>query len=799
MYKSFKKIPLLAVMVIVLGVSKAQTLKIEGVVKDSASQQSLPYASIIIKGNNNYSGNIITDNNGSYSFSVPTEGLYEIKVNYLGYKPLVFDSVQIDNKHKTFNTYYLAPERNLLTNVTVVSKKPFISFGADKITLNLSQSAIAAGNNTYDIIKRAPGITEQNENLSFRGKSLNILINGRPSNLSGEELKNMLTNMPASTVEKVEILPNPSSKFDAQGGSVINIVLVKNKAYGTNYILNAGFGTGKYVKGNSGLDINFRNKKINLFGSYNYMHNQQYYKNSSVRYLSDGRITSDELDIRNRNNHSYKLGLDYDISKKASTGILLTGFENFRNREVNNDAGVHYFLNHNDSSSNVNTYGDARFNRTSLNAYYKTTFDSIGKELSINGDYMNYTKRWNDAFVNRYYDNIGKEYRLPDYIRDNSPANINVYSFTADYVNPVKNGSWELGIKTSFTTTDNNVVWGNNNGYGWVTDSGKTNHFIYKENVNAAYINYLVTIKTKWELQAGLRAEQTNTTSNSVTLNQITQKHFFDLFPNISIQYSKNDNNIFSISYRKSIRRYDFNYINPFIVYQNRYAYFQGNPYLNPAKTHSLSFNYTHGEKYSLGLDFLYSDKFLAEVYKKGANNVLIQTWDNLSSGISIMPYISLSKEIGIWNSSLYVAGGYVNFISRNQAGIKTSNESWSYLASLENAFTFKRSWTAELTGFYTGPLTYGVYYNAAQFSTDFGVAKQFMKNKASIKLSVSDIFNTLTSKYTTDTPEALLNGNNKTESRFINLSFKYKFGNSNVKSNKNRNSKLGDIQNRIN
>jgi hypothetical protein len=696
-------------------------------------------------------------------------------------------------------TSKLTTEKSLQT-VTVTSKKPFIVLTAEKTTLNVAQSPIAAGSNVYEIIKKAPGVAEQSDALSYKGKSTKVLINGRPANLSGEDLKNMLSSMPGSNVEKVELISNPSAKYDAQGGAVINIILQKNKAYGTNYVLTTGIGTGKYIKTNEGIDINHRAKDINIYGGYSFNHNMQYIDNSSTRFLTNGTIAATEYDERARNNNTYKIGLDYDLNKRSSIGFVINGFLNYRDRDVNNASVLHYNNNLTDSTAKVFTKGVARTSGPLVNAYYKTTFDSTGKELTLNADYMNYNKKWDDNFTNKFYDAKGDEYLNPTYISNNSPAVINVYSFTADYVQPTKKGKWEAGIKTSYTVTDNNVLWQNNIGSGWLTDAGKTNHFIYKELVNAGYLNYSTNIK-KWSIQAGLRAELTNTTGNSVTLDQTDKQSYLDLFPNIGVQYNKNDNNQFGFNYRKSINRYGFSYVNPFIIYQNQYAYSKGNPDLQPELSHSFELSYTFKQAYSLSFDYIHGTRTLGETYLQGANNTTISSYGNYRS--SDIAYASLSVYQPLTKYWVISVNPMVGFMKlNNSSAIATNTDTKNVLitqVNWMNNFVFAKKWNAELTMMYLSPFQYGSYKTQTLFSTDFGISKSIMKSKASLKLAVSDIFNTLVYNKEVNYAGVITSLDQKQESRYVNLVFRYKFGNKNVKAKSQRASKVSDIQNRLN
>jgi hypothetical protein len=799
MFLKMRKLILIITIVITAHAASSQKLSVSGIVIDSLSKQALPNATIKISDINNFSVSLLSNKKGEFSTILPKDGNYKIEVEYIGYKNQTMDSVFVDAIHLSIPSFYLTLEKAFLQKVTVTSTKPFIVMGTNKIIMNVAQSPIAAGSNAYEVLLRAPGVLEQNEKLNFRGKSINIFINGRPSNLSGEDLKTMLTNMQANNVEKIEILPNPSAKYEAQGGSVINIFLAKNKSYGTNYVLTTTIGTGRYVRGSTGLDFNNRNKKVNLYGGYTYNNNRQYYTNTSVRNLSYATLNADEDELRTRNNNTYKLGLDYDFSKKSSMGFLLNGYKNFRDRSVENKSVLNYLNTSNDTAATVNTFGAATFSSPTVNIFYKTKFDSTDKELTINADYINYNKDWYDNFTNNYYDEKGVEYISPNYLRDNSPAKINVFAVSADYVHPTKNGKWEAGVKSTFTSTDNDVLWENKTTLNWQVDYGKTNHFIYKENVNAAYVNYNRTIK-KWGIETGLRLEQTNTNGNSITANQKTKNSYLSWFPNVGVEYTKNKNHVFGLGYRKSIERFGFDYVNPFVVYQNQYAYSQGNPFIQPQINHAFELSYVYKQAFSFSLSYVRGLKSLGEVYLQAPNNITVSSYGNFNSNdmLYITAYGS-KKLFKKWNITLVPLVGYIA-LNNASNGITQGSIKKILLTQLnwQNSFSFKKSITAELNFSYVSPYQYGSYTTKLFFNSSVGLSKPLFKNKVTARLGVSDIFNTVNSNRELDYDGIKSSIKYKAETRFVSLTLRYKFGNKNVKAKARNQSKITDVQNRI-
>jgi len=779
-----------------------QLLQVSGKVSDAKSNLPLKNATVSFKTTTGKYKYEITDAQGVFIIQLPGEGIYNLQINFTGYQTFKKDSIAIN--HQTLSSLSLNAAMDYiektLQNVTITAPRQFITQTADKIVLDVSNSPVAAGGNAYDILLAAPGLIEQNNNIRFRGKSVNVLINGRPSNMTGDDLKNFLSSMPANSIEKIEILPNPSAKYEAQGGSVINIQLAKNKNFGTNGSVTTGIGTGRYTRYNDGLTLNYRNKKVNLYGGLDYMHNAQYYDEGSQRVLPAGlNINESQYEIRYRNNFSVKTGLDYDINKNNSIGFLVTDYVNFRDRRLSNNSVLDYTVSAADSSSKVFTDGFARFASLSVNAFYKKKIDSTGKELTINADYFNYNKNWNDDFSTHFYTQSGYEYATPYLLHDYSPANNSVKSITADYVQPGKKNKWEAGIKTSFSKTDNNVLWQYIEASNWKTDAGKTNHFIYTEDIYAAYINVKRQIK-KYNVQLGLRAEHTALKGESATLNQVNSRDNTNLFPNIGVTYAKSDKVQYSFNYRKSIQRFGFDVVNPFVVYQSQYSYYQGNPAILPMIMHS--FEFSHSWKYQLFTNISYTyikDAINLVYHQDDATRLIINSMDNLSSASVYNATLTWMKSFfkGKWTTTSTAGSFYAKYSSTSK-DIQLQNAKVTGYLNINNAFHFKKGLSAELSGYYYSPIASGVYQQKSFWSMSAGMSKNILKDKCSIKLNIKDIFNTQTITYDVQYQNISSQYREKTESRFLNLVLTWKFGNNKVKAVNRRTTGIEEEKSRM-
>lgn len=774
--------------------------QITGTILDSLSKQPLPNATVILSNTNSTKTTTTSDNKGIYIFKNIATGSYTLTIQYIGYKTIIITSITINNELNKPFTHLLSLEQKGLKAVTITAAKPFIVMSADKLTLNVASSPLAAGGNAYDVLLRAPGVVEQNNSLNLNGKSVTVLINGRPSNLSGEDLKTMLSAMQANGIEKVELLSNPSAKYDAQGASIINIILAKNKNFGTNGTATLGIGIGRYVRDNTGVTLNYRNANTNIYAGYDYAYNPQYIQNGSDRNIgSTVSIVESEYEVRKRSNHNYKIGIDYDLNKRSSFGFLAKGISVVRDRQVDHNTTLHIIGLANDSASNIITIGAANIFNPSINIYYKTLLDSAGKQdIIINADYFNYNRKWNDDFTTRYYNEKGIEYQSPFYLRDNSPAIIDLKSITADYTATSKFGKWEAGLKTSFAKTDNDVLWEQQVGSNWKVDAGKTNHFIYKENIIAGYLSLNKTIK-KYSIQAGLRTEYTSTNGTSITANQTNINRYLSLFPNVAVSYTKSALHMFKISYRKSLQRFGYEVVNPFVVYQSQFSYTQGNPKILPTHVHAIEL--THVYKYQLFTTLSYSHitQTLAQVYKPGLDSSIISTYENLNNASVVSLTVTYQKNFfnGKWGT-VNTLGAYYAKYDALSFGNPVNSKVTGYI-NTTNTFMLPRKWKGEIQAYYSTPIASGIYTIDGMWQVNIGFSKPIMNSKATLACNIKDLFNTFEYRINTLYNGGTINTYNKPESRFVNLVFTYKFGNSKVRANKNRTTGLDDEKSRLN
>lgn len=675
------------------------------------------------------------------------------------------------------------PVAKNLSAVTVTAAKSFITQKGDKLVMQVAGSPIAANGNAWELIKRGPGVIDQNGALSFRGKKIVVLLDGRLSHLEGEELRNFLSSMPANTISTVELISNPPARYDATGGAVINIVTTKSLKFGTNGTITAGTGAGRYGRYNLGGSVNYRNQHINAWSSYDYRYTKTYSDAFTNRSLSaKDRLLDNTHRTGGNNNHFLKAGLEYSIDSKHTIGLMVKGGITI------NDAGSFNQANVADTFTTTTRKAYSRISTPAVNLFYKWAIDAKGASLVVNADHFVYGKKWNDDFITRYFDATGRESQSPYYLRDQSPATNRVQSISIDYTLPTKFASFETGLKSTFTKTDNDVLWEEMMNNKWITDSSRTNHFIYQENIYAAYVNARKQMG-KYTVQAGLRVEETETKGHLLTWNKKSSRDYFNFFPSVNIAYTADEKNELSISYRKSIQRFKFDVVNPFVVFRSQYSYYEGNPAIRPSIAHAFEVSHSYGNELFSSIGYTHYADALSEVYRPGTiPGSVISRSENLGTGDMFNATVShnISWLRNKWNITNTVNAMYCKYNTSDpdqNKGMLTVN------ITSQQTILLPKGFKAELFGSYTSPMIIGAYRIRSVFTMDAGVSKSLFSNRATITLNVSDLFNSNVSVFDVKGFGVSSYNRNKMESRFVKLGLTWKFGNKNVKVNSGRRS----------
>ena len=744
----------------------------------------------------------MTDEKGAFRFDGLAAGTYTLLGTYIGYKNSKVESVVV-NANAAENkplTIALVPDQTLLKEVRVIGNRPFIELRADKVVLNVAESPIAQGGNAAEVLSRAPGVIEQGGRYQVRGKTALVLIDGKVTNLGGNDLAELLASLPSNTLDKVEVVANPSARYDANGGAIINILTKKNSIFGTNGSVSAGVGAGRFARYNGGFTLNYRRDKLNVFGGLDYQRTKQYRRFDSNRVLSqETRIDEANYSVTERNSQTARINVDYDLTKRSSVGLQIRGITSARETNGNTNSSVANLAGPPNATNVLQTNGTGRVLNPTISLYYRTQLDSAGGELKLNADYLSFHKRFDEQYRNTGYDLLNEE-ATANALRTYSPANNSVASFTADYTRSFgKATALEAGLKSLRTVTDNDMHWENLDGGGnWGNDARRTNHFVYREYINAGYVSVRQPVSKKVGVQLGLRAEHTHSEGESLTLEQVNKRDYFNLFPNVSLDYNMSEKQQWNLSYQRKIDRFRFDIVNPFLTYSSPFLYYQGNPNILPSFSHNFSISHSYNSAVATSVSYGRHTNALASVFRRDpATNILIQSDANLSRATTMDVNLSLTKQVGGALTTVnFVGATYIRFYSPTMPWLNQA--SVGVMASSNNTVNLPNGMRAELSLYYRTPLTYGAYSFRAQYNGSIAVSKSVLKEKGTLTLTVLDPLNLQKNRYDTRAADVQAYSLDKTETRFVRLNFSYRFGNQKVKTIKVRRTGIESEKNRL-
>ena len=787
-----KKI-LLLLLSIVPVLASAQ-LRFSGKVMDE-SGQPIDGATITLKRNEQGVSSALADL-GNFSLNYPEGGTYTLFAGIVGYKPLQLhvtlpkDSILL----------IMQADSKKLKEVSVTYRKPLIEPKIDRVIFNVENSTVASGGSAWEALAKAPGVQiNSGDQITAGRKNVQVYLDGKPLNLSGEDLSAYLQGLPADLVSQVEVFSNPPAKFEAQGASVINIVTKKANRDGLNGSVNSGFTQATYGTYNGSGTFNYRQDKLNVYGSYGFTQRHGFQDHDVDIDYGDSFWNSPNRTISQSNNHNYRLGADYQVSANQVLGFLVTGSNRAGNSRAHAGTQVWSKQMVLDSTLITDNYAGNTGSGYTYNLNYNIKLDSGKRSFNIDVDYAPYSSTSNASADNVTYLSDGTERPNQFHIYTPSSQDIKIYSGKADYTY-VLFGNWAAssGLKYSSTQSLNNFDYYNRVASSLEAVLPNSNHFNYKEKTAAAYTSISRDLG-RWNLQAGLRGEYTSTNGYSVTLNSTNKRNYFKLFPTLYIQYKADDNNRLQFTYAYRIERPEYNRLNPAKRFSSPYNIYVGNPALQPTFVRNFELSYTYKQDYNItGYYTNIHDQFSNINIQDNTNKIYYGTHANL--GQSILAGIRFSATVrpsdwwnidllgdAIWQQekSVYLDGSY-------------NYKIYSYEATLKQAFTIdaKAGLKAELSGSLIGPGIQGIYKVNHNSQVDAGLKTNVLKGNGTLRLAVNDIFNTnyylIHINYLDQHSTSL----HHSESRNASLSFSYRFG-KNVAASRSRNTASEDEKNR--
>lgn len=731
------------------------------------------------------------------------------------------DSVFVKVSHETIANYtsgLFSASEALVVNcgnvktmdeVEIVAKKPVVEKTSGAFILNVDQLLSATGSSAFETLAMAPGVRiSATDNISLNGKDgVVVQINGKQLQMSGSDLANYLRGIPSSSIEKIECIHSPSSKYDAAGTAIINIVLKKDVRLGTNGTYNGSYGQGVYPKTTHNVTLNHRTKRAAWFASYGYTYRKGFNDLQLDRHFyEDGKYIGSYIQKNYFSfpvqNHTARLSGDFNANKGLTYGFSLTGVSSGHTRLGNNTSEV--LDSTGTYTSSFSTYSKTKdhwLNGTA-NLYLKKTIDSLGSFVSFDADYGYFANRSDQLFATDYLD-LNFQPTAPRYLlTGNLAGDLSLFSLKADLTkNWTKFGTIEAGVKSSRVVADNDVAFYNASSGTEVPDTTKSNHFIYTEHIHSGYFTWKRSLD-KFDLQAGIRAEYTDVSGNQITTGERNDTAYLQFFPTAFLGYHPGDNHQFELALGRRIDRPSYDQLNPFKFYLDPSTYKEGNPYLRPQTTYNFDFTYILKQKYIFNANAGVTRNNITEVIAPLTDEQKLTVQTNINLKRAMVYSLGFSAPVEItkwWNLNLSVSAYYAAYTGDiARTSIRNQGSPVGDLSAI-SSFTAGKGWSFEWNAYYHTPEVYAFDSIRTIAFTGIALQKKFKEGKCLLKMALTDVFfsNGIRANVAfTDYRESFVV---RRDTRVATVSFTYKFGKASVQANRRRTGGAEDLKSRVN
>ncbi len=762
--------------------------EISGIIKDIQQDPvSGAEISLILESDSSVVQRKISKDNGRFVFTGLKASRYILKVNAKGNQLYKGTIITLGGSQMIVRIplIILTPEKQKnLKEVVVQAKKPLIEKDLDKTIVNVDAMISAATSNVLEILEKTPGVAVASDGeITLDNKSgVLVLIEGRQTYMSMADLAAYLRSIPGASIDKIELMTNPPARYDAAGGAVINIRFKKNKQAGFTGNLNTGFSQGINNRWNSALNFNYNTKKYSLFGNFSIYDERYFGDDRSYRTYSD----SSQATLLNYNTGwntdlNARVGIDYSLSQKTSVGMQISGSYRTRKEEMlyNN------YFNESGITTDPDAYGTMngkfRWSQYNINGNFLHKFNTSGRELSADANYIRYNNDVNQLFnnyLNEYNSSADSNYLFSYAI----PSTIDIYTAKVDYNHPLKNkATLSGGLKTSFVVNDNISDYYDEIDGGKIPNLSKSNHFTYRENINAAYVNGRKDWK-RISAQLGLRVENTHTEGyqhgNATVPENKVSRNYTGFFPSLFMSFTLDSaaKQKISVNLARRISRPYYQQLNPFLVFIDQYNYRTGNPYLSPAYNYYAEIGYNYKQWFSVNVQY---DRYDDAIFTAtgSVDSIFINRPENAAMRRMLATNFNLQLPVAKWWRSNFMFS-VANFKTKgNLYGESLSQNINAFRIQSFNMFSFKKDWSMELVARYTHRVVNLQRIMEPRWYMNFAVQKKILKGKGFLKLTVDDIFWSLKYKETILTNGAEAVHYEIRDSRRVGLAFNFNFG----------------------
>ncbi len=738
--------------------------------------------------------NTITDDSGNFNIEGLLPKKYELQISFLGFNT-ISETFEL-SADKNFGTLLLTAATETLDETVIIAKRPTIKKEPGKLIFTVENTSVATGS-TLDILQKTPGVVVTEGGISVKGKTPVIYMNGKRVYLSAGEVNSLLRSTDASAIKAVEVITNPSAKYDAEAGVVIDIITSRAVSIGYKGSANATYEQGVFAKYRLGTSHFYKNQWLNLFGSYTFSPRKEFKEDvNNIRFFnSPSAINTASFRQSNFNRttrsqaHQGNIVADANLNDNHTVGINVGVFVS-PNVDYQNSALSQDFNAVRQLDSTYTTASNSRHDTSNLsfNLNHTWKLSEAGANVIMNANYILYNVE--------KLQNVETNFFLADgsFIRDNSFytdafQESDIATVQLDFTVPALSGTIEAGAKYSNINTDSGLDFFDTNGTTPQLNSSLSDSFLYKESIYASYLNYSKDWE-KWSLNLGLRGEQTAVEGNSRKLGLVNTQDYFELFPSLSIQHSPDDDATFGASYARSISRPRYESLNPFRYFINENNFSDGNPNLVPAIDSKYTLSYTYKNSWFFEFYYWETENPLGELIFQNNQARVLQNQDvNLIKDFQYSFDIVYAKPILSWwylqvvTSSFYLEN---EFFAAQSSQETFSNDTFGFYGQMYSGLTISEAAgiTSDVTALYISDFIYGSYDYKNQFNLSASIKKNLWDNRASITVGVDDIFNTnnipLTSRYYNQDSGYFA----QPESRLFRMGFKYNFGNARLRDN---------------
>ncbi len=792
--------------------------RLAGRVTDSESGRGLEFVTVALRDSAEaLLAAATTDSTGVYVLTATSAAGCRVVFSLVGYKDA---SVSLEGMTGgEIPVVSLVPDTRMLQSAKVVGKRPLLEHRFDKIVMNVSELAAAKTGNATDVLRAAPGVTfDKDGNIQLNGKSVTVWLDGKPSNMSGKELQAYLKGSSGTTIDKIEVIASPSSKYDAEGaGGIINIKTKRGLLHGFNGSVS---GTGQFKwepevhgTGDGSVRLGYKGDVTNTNLSYNgYIYHNYNEVTEDKRYGDSYESLLRTVNgARNRfAGHQMMFSEDIRISDSDVLGAIVKVNLNRSGDKSPNTAMIDNFLKFDDpepyTSRTSRTFEAFHTRQYSANLNYTHTFDeSLSQELTVNADY-NHTRSDGSDYQRNLYTSLSadaQKYRdeqiasgsadpFPgDGLNDSTFRRANIWSLKVDFSQNLwdNTGRVEAGAKAAVSVTDNRYAtykWDPETPEEQVGDLSARNDFTYSEQIYAIYANLSKAFSDKWNAQAGIRGEYTVPRGDWKSENRRSGKNYFDVFPNVFLNWIPSQKTILSLNYSYRLNRPKYWQLNPFRGYVNATTWTVGDPELKPSYSHNLTLSSVFFSRLTLTAGYSHQKNFTDQqvpIYDK-SHGTMEYRYSN--AGVQQIAYLSLSlSEQNItkwWTLTLNANYSYGAFKAYRNPNLTTfadySNSSHSFNGYASTTFYLPKDFKFSIDGWGMTPMAVGYFSVAGMWSLNASLSKSFLDGRANLTLRVDDIFKSMSQGL------SLWDGDVETmrmislySGRGVSLGFTYSFG----------------------